>query len=376
MNQLRGETEGEDGQDRADGGRRTTERVLELLGLLRQRQMWSGPELAERLRVTTRTVRRDVERLRRLGYPVHTEAGAQGGYRLGPGRELPPLLLDDQEAVATALSLLAGAGSVAGADPDAALRALGKLDQVLPTRVREQVRTLSGAIGSFGDGRVPIPAQVLLTLARACRDHTEAGFRYPVRGAGRSCQEVRPDARTEHPDDQPPAAGIRPAPEHRAAGPRRDPDATRSLRRVEPYRLVSSERHWYLFAFDLDRADWRTFRVDRMTEVNARTWRFAPRPTPDPVAYVQEAVSNRAYPSQARFLVHAPADTVRVRLPSAAAVVHDRGPDRCEIRSGAVCLDAVLLHVLSLGIPFEVLEPADLTVRAGVLGRLLLAAGG
>lgn len=224
--------------------RGTTERVLTLLGLLQRRRIWTGPELAGRLGVTPRTVRRDVERLRALGYPVHAGQGVGGGYQLGPGQELPPLLLDDEEAIATAVSLLAGAGGGAGGavegGGDAALRALTKLDQVLPNRLRHEVRALSGSVEFFGQGgRSPVDPEVLMTLARACRDEVETGFGYP------SGDEVR-------------------------------------LRRAEPYRLVASDRRWYLLAYDLDRDGWRSFRVDRMTDVSPRTWRFSPvrRPTP------------------------------------------------------------------------------------------------
>lgn len=153
--------------------RGTTERVLALLGLLQRQRVWTGPELADRLGVTPRTVRRDVERLRALGYPVHANRGVEGGYQLGSGRDLPPLLLDDEEAIATALSLLTGAGDAVAGAGDAALRALIKLDRVLPARLRRQVRVLSGSVESFGGGRMPVDPQVLLTLARACRDEVE-----------------------------------------------------------------------------------------------------------------------------------------------------------------------------------------------------------
>jgi predicted DNA-binding transcriptional regulator YafY len=314
----------------AAGGdeRGTTERVLTLLGLLQQRQVWTGPELADRLGVTPRTVRRDVERLRALGYPVHASQGVGGGYQLGPGQNLPPLLLDDEEAIATTVALLAGAVTGAG---DAALRALTKLDQVLPIRLRHDVRALSAAVESFDGGRAPVDPDVLTTLARACRDEVEAGFDYP------SGNEVR-------------------------------------RRRVEPYRLVVSDRRWYLLAYDLDRADWRSFRVDRMTEVSARTWRFRPRPAPDAAAYVQESVASRVYRHQARFLVHAPAETVRAQIPASAAVVRQRGNERCEVRSGAGSLDFVLMHMLLLGHDFEVLDPPELAGRCRVLAARLLAA--
>lgn len=315
-----------------DEARGTTERVLTLLGLLQQRRVWSGAELADRLGVTTRTVRRDVERLRALGYPVRAENGIGGGYQLGPGRDLPPLLLDDDEAIAVAVALLAGAGSAVSGPGDAALRALGKLDRVLPARLRHEVRALSGSVESFGGGRTPVEPEVLLTLARACRDEVEAGFGYPSRGTVRQ-------------------------------------------RRVEPYRLVASDRRWYLLAYDLDRDDWRTFRVDRMSEVAARTWRFRPRPAPDAAAYVQEGVASRVYPRTARFLVHAPAATVRAQVPGGAAVIEPRGADCCEIRSGADDLDAVLFHVLRLGHAFEILDPPELAARGREFADRLRAAG-
>ncbi|WP_109530125.1 MULTISPECIES: helix-turn-helix transcriptional regulator [Nocardia] len=319
--------------DIAGGDERgTTERVLTLLGLLQQRRVWSGPELADRLGVTSRTVRRDVERLRTLGYQVRAGQGVGGGYQLGPGQDLPPLLFDDEEAIATAVSLLAGAGgAVAGAD-DAALRALTKLDRVLPTRLRHEVRALSGAVESFGGGRTPVDPETLMTLARACRDEVEAGFDYPS-------------------------------------------GDVRRRRRVEPYRLVASDRRWYLLAYDLDRDDWRSFRVDRITEVAARTWRFHPRPAPDAATYVQEGVASRVYPHRARFLVHAPAETVRAQIPASAAVVQQRDNGHCEVLSGGAELDFVLVHVLLLGHSFEVLDPPELVTRCHILAQRLLTAG-
>lgn len=328
--------------DVASGDERgTTERVLTLLGLLQQRQVWTGPELADRLGVTPRTVRRDVERLRTLGYPVHASQGVGGGYQLGPGQDLPPLLLDDEEAIATAVSLLAGAGSTVAGAGDAALRALTKLDQVLPTRLRHEVRALSGSVESFGGGRTPVDPEVLMTLARACRDEVQAGFEY------RPPDFVR---------EVPPESAVRP-------------------RRVEPYRLVASDRRWYLLAYDLDRDDWRSFRVDRMTDVSARTWRFRPRAAPDAATYVQEGVASRVYPHQARFLVHASADTVRAQISASAAVVRPRGSEHCEVLSGAGSLDSVLMHVLLLGHDFEVLDPPELGRRCRALAEKLLSAG-
>jgi predicted DNA-binding transcriptional regulator YafY len=312
-------------------GRGTTERVLTLLGLLQQRPVWTGPELADRLGITPRTVRRDIERLRTLGYPIRAGQGVGGGYQLGPGQDLPPLLLDDEEAIATAVALLVGAGGALATDGDAAVRALTKLDRVLPTRLRHEVRALSGSVESFSGGRTPVDPEVLMTLARACRDELEAGFDYPT--------------------------------------------GTPVRRRVEPYRLVASDRRWYLLAYDLDRDDWRSFRLDRMTEVSVRTWRFRPRAAPDAATFVQEAVTSRVYQHQARFLVHASADTVRAQVPASAAAVRRRGRRLCEVLSGAGNLDLVLMHVLLLGHDFEVLDPPELASRCHVLAATLRAAG-
>ncbi|WP_305785655.1 helix-turn-helix transcriptional regulator [Symbioplanes lichenis] len=309
--------------------RGTTERVLTLLGLLQQRRVWSGPELAARLGVTARTVRRDVGRLRALGYPVRAGQGTGGGYQLGPGQDLPPLLFDDEEAIATAAALLAGAGGQVAGAGDAALRALTKLDRVLPARLRPDVRALSGAVESFGaDGRTPVGPDVLLTLARACRDEVEVGFEYVGRGP----------------------------------------------RHVEPHRLVASERRWYLFAYDLDRLDWRSFRADRMSEVTVGSRHFRPRPGPDPVAYVQESVASRAYRHQARFVVHAPPEVVRAQIPASAAVVRPRPDGECEVLSGGGDLDFVLMHMVLLGHDFTVVDPPELAERCRVLADRLRAA--
>ena len=204
-----------------------TERVLALLALLQQRQTWSGSELAERLGTTTRTVRRDVDRLRELGYPVNATQGVAGGYRLGAGRALPPLLLDDAEAVAVAVSLrLAAGGTVAGAS-EAALRALTKLDQVLPSRLRHRVRGIHDSISTLPGSAAAeaVDADALVAIAGACRDQVRLEFAYADRsGAG-------------------------------------------TQRRVEPYALVATGRRWYLMAYDLDRDDWRTFRLDRIETI-------------------------------------------------------------------------------------------------------------
>jgi predicted DNA-binding transcriptional regulator YafY len=310
----------------------TTERVLRLLGLLQQRPVWTGPELADRLGVTTRSIRRDVERLRSLGYPVNATQGVGGGYQLGAGRALPPLLLDDEEAIATAVSLrLAAGGTVAGAS-EAAVRTLAKLDQVLPARLRAEVRALHDAIVTLEGGRIEVDADALLSLARACRDTVRVEFGY----AGR---------------DQRPGE-----------------------RRVEPYQLVATGRRWYLLAFDLDRDDWRSFRLDRMSGLRATTWRFRRREHPDPAAYVQRAVTVAGYRYRARVRVHASVDEVRRATSASTVTVEPFDDASCLLLTGSDSLYALALHLGLLGWDFEVLEPPELKQALATLGTRLTRA--
>lgn len=304
----------------------TTERVLRLLGLLQERPVWTGTELADRLGVTTRSIRRDIERLRALGYPVNATQGVGGGYQLGAGKALPPLLLDDEEAIATAVSLrLAAGGTVAGAS-EAAVRTLAKLDQVLPARLRAEVRALHGAIVTLDGGRIEVDADALLVLARACRDAVRVEFGYTALTG----------ARTE--------------------------------RRVAPYQLVATGRRWYLMAYDVDRDDWRSFRLDRMSDVRAGTWRFTRREHPDPATYVQRSVAVTTYPHQARVLVHAPAESVRRATTPASATIEEVDDETCLLVSGASSLYALALHIGMLGWDFDVLEPVALREAVATLG--------
>lgn len=309
----------------------TTERVLRLLGLLQRRSSWTSAELAAELDVTERSVRRDVERLRALGYPVHAAAGVGGGYRLGAGARMPPLLLDDEEATATAVSLrLAAGGTVAGA-AEAALRALAKLDQMMPPRLRAQVRAVHDATETLVGPGDEVDAELLATLARACRDTVRVRFRY----AGRD-------------------------------------DAERE-RTVEPVRMITTGRRWYLMAYDLDRDDWRTFRLDRMRELTATTTRVRPREHPDPVAYVQHSVTAAPYRHLARVRLHAPAAQVRSLVPPQVGVVEADGDDRCVLAAGADNLDWLAMHVARLGFAAEVLDPPELRDAAAGLARRLAA---
>ena len=310
----------------------TTERVLRLLALLQQRPVWTGPELADRLGVTTRSVRRDVERLRALGYPVNATQGVGGGYQLGAGKALPPLLLDDEEAIATAVSLrLAAGGTVAGAS-EAAVRTLAKLDQVLPARLRAEVRAVHDAITTLEGGRVEVDADALLALARAARDRLRVELTYT-------------------------AAGGEPA-----------------VRRVEPYQLVATGRRWYLLAFDLDRDDWRTLRLDRMADVRATTFRFPAREAPDAAAYVQRSVTVSPYQHEARVLVHAPAAAVRERVTPGAGTVEAVDDATCRVVTGGDSLDALAWHLGTLGFPFTIESPAELKDAAAALAQRLLGA--
>ncbi len=315
----------------------TTERVLRLLALLQRRPSWTAAELAAELGVTDRSVRRDVERLRAVGYPVHATAGVGGGYQLGAGTRLPPLLLDDEEAIATAVSLrLASGGTVAGAG-EAALRALAKLDQVMPPRLRAEVRAVHGATETLVAPGVEIDAELLVTLARACRDAVRVRFRYAGRPRGDG-----------------------------AGGGERE-------RTVEPVRMVATGRRWYLMARDVDRDDWRTFRLDRMREVVATTWRFRPREHPDPVAYVQRSVTAAPYRYLARVRLHAPPERVRELVPPQVARVEDDRDGWCVLVVGGEDLDWLAVHVARLGFEAEVLEPAELRDAAARLADRVAA---
>ena len=311
----------------------TTERVLRLLALLQRRPSWTAAELAAELGVTDRSVRRDVERLRAVGYPVHATAGVGGGYQLGAGTRLPPLLLDDEEAIATAVSLrLASGGTVAGAG-DAALRALAKLDQVMPPRLRAEVRAVHGATETLVAG-IEIDAELLVTLARACRDAVRVRFRYSSRGS----------------EDR--------------------------ERTVEPVRMVATNRRWYLMAWDVDRDDWRTFRLDRMREVTATTWRFRPREHPDPVAYVQRSVSAAPYRYLAKVRLRAGAEEVRDLVPPQVGRVEEDRDGWCLLVAGGDQLDWLAVHVARLGYEAEILEPPELREAAARLAERVAAMAG
>jgi predicted DNA-binding transcriptional regulator YafY len=298
----------------------TSARLLRLLSLLQARVDWSGPELAERLGVTARTVRNDVERLRGLGYPVHATPGVGGGYRLGAGAALPPLLLDDDEAVAVAVGLRTAAnGTVTGIE-ETSVRALAKLEQVLPSRLRDRVAALHAATVEIGVRTGPtVDAQVLTAIADACRDH----------------QRLRFDYRTH--------------------------DGSPSVRSVEPHRLVHDRGRWYLVAWDTDRRDWRTFRADRIEPRTPTGPRFAPRDPPggDVATYLSRGVGSATWRCRARVTVHAAAAAAAGRLPPAVLVeaVDER---TCIVDAGSDSPHMLAVYLGMLDADFEVREPPEL----------------
>ena len=298
----------------------TSARLLRLLALLQARGFWSGADLAERLEVTARTVRRDVDRLRSLGYPVGSSVGVAGGYQLGAGASLPPLQLEDDEALAVALGLrTAAAGGVAGVE-HAAVRALAKLEQVMPKRLRRRVNALNAVVAPLyydGPGAQP---QALAALALACHGHHRATFRY-ADGKGRA-----------------------------------------SARATQPHGLVHTGSRWYLVAWDDDREDWRTFRVDRIADRVELGTRFVPREIPgkNAATFVARSVASRPYPFQARVVFHAPKATVAPRIPPSAGYLEALDADRCRLQSGAHSLHTLAIHIALVGEDFEIEEPPEL----------------
>ncbi|MFI2034858.1 helix-turn-helix transcriptional regulator [Streptomyces bottropensis] len=300
----------------------TSARMLRLLSLLQTRRAWPGSELAEQLGVSGRTVRNDIDRLRELGYPVDATRGAAGGYRLGAGATMPPLLLDDEEAVAVTIALrTATQGAVPGTE-ETAVRALTKLEQVLPSRLRRRVRALQTfTVAVPADRPAPaVSADVLTTLVSACRDRERLRFDY-----------------LDH-----------------AGSPTR--------RLVEPYRAVNWGRRWYLVAWDVEREDWRTFRVDRMRPRTPTGPRFTPREPPggDITAYVSLRVSSAAWRHHARVTVHAPATAVIERINPAVGTVQPLDADTCVLTTGADTVQTLAAHLGMLDFDFDVTEPVEL----------------
>ncbi len=312
--------------------RETSARLLRLLSLLQGPLPRSGADLTERLGVDARTVRRDIERLRELGYPVETTPGV-AGYRLGAGAGVPPLLLDDDEAVAVAIGLrTAAAGTVAGIE-ESSLRALTKLEHVLPSRLRHRVRTLGAVTVPVPAGTATVDPDVLTAVAAACAAHEQLRFDY------RSGDQE-------------------------------------SRRRTEPHRLLHTGRHWYLIAWDLDRADWRTFRLDRLRPRTPTGPRFTPRQTPevDADGETVRRFSTGGYRYTARFTLRVPIQEAADRIAPTVGFLEPAGDHACTLVTGSDSLDELILYVGLFGFEFEAHEPPELIIRLKELSAILVGA--
>jgi predicted DNA-binding transcriptional regulator YafY len=313
----------------------TSARLLELLSLLQLKRDWTSSELAGRLHVSTRTVRADIGKLRSLGYPVGARPGVAGGYRLAAGTAMPPLLLDDDEAVAVAVGLGAVATQGLGVE-ETSLTALAKLEQVLPSRLRRRVEAVREATSVVRGLGPPLDLSVLGAVAAAIRGHERLRFGYTKPGG----------------DEEP--------------------------RHTEPQRLVSWGTLWYLLAWDLDRDDWRVFRVDRMVPRAPTGTRFRPRVIPEDsvVEYVVRRVSKGTWKYRARVLVHAPAAKVaaKIRIPVDVEVVDE---STCQVELGSNDPDRLALWMAQLDFDIEVIDGQELAVAFDRLAaRFRRAAGG
>lgn len=309
--------------------------MLRLLSLLQTHRYWPGGELADRLEVSARTLRRDVERLRDLGYPVDAARGVAGGYQLQAGAALPPLLLDDEEAVAIAVGLRsAAAGAVAGME-ETAVQALTKVISVMPPRLRRRMNALQAYTVPAPAYGPTVDAVYLTVLAQACRDDERLRFTYTARGA--------------EPTD----------------------------RHVEPHRLVSLGRRWYLVAWDTERHDWRSFRVDRLTEPAVTGARFRQRELPggNALAFVRAGIASIPTRYQARVIVHTDADVV-AGVVQGWGNVEQLSEGRCRLTMSVDTLDWTAMVLGSVRAEFEVEQPPELVdLVHEIAGRFSLAAG-
>ena len=309
----------------------TSSRLLELISLLQGRRDWRGSELAERLEVSGRTLRRDVERLRGLGYPVESLTGPAGGYRLQAGAAMPPLVVDDEEAIAVAVGLRAAAGaSVAGIE-ETAVRALVKLEQVLPAHLRRRVSALSHATVTLPVSGPRVEPQHLTVIAGACRDLERVRFAYRSR------------------------------------------DGTESRREVEPHALVNHGRRWYLLAWDRGREDWRTFRMDRLFRPASTGIRFTARalPAKNAADYVVKSISAAPNRFEARVTLHAPAEEITRRVPRHSGAVEPIDDRSCAYRTGDDDIRWLALRLAMLDVDFEVHEPVELREHLRALASRL-----
>jgi predicted DNA-binding transcriptional regulator YafY len=314
-----------------------TSRMLRLLSLLQTHRHWPGAELADRLDVSERTLRRDIDRLRELGYPVDATRGTEGGYQLAAGSQLPPLLLDDDEAVAIAVGLRAAAGNSVEGIEETSVRALAKLEQVLPARLRSRIGALqhfSEPLAWTGGGPTIDPSD-LTEIAGACRDAVRLRFDYERR------------------------------------------DGEFGGRMVEPHRLVSAGRRWYLVAWDCDREDWRTFRVDRMVEPKALTRPFEPRRLPDGVdaaQFVEAGIQNMTPQSEAVLTVTATPEEIEAHRPMARTTIEPIDATTTRLRLRADNVEWLAVVIATLPFPVQVHEPDEVLAAIRRLGDRLAAA--
>jgi predicted DNA-binding transcriptional regulator YafY len=309
----------------------TSSRLLELLSLLQARRDWPGGELAGRLGVSGRTVRRDVERLRNLGYPVESLSGPAGGYTLRAGTAMPPLLLDDDEAIAIAVGLRTATRSSVTGIEETAVRALVKLEQVLPGHLRRRVAALGAATVAPPGGGPTVDPQDLTVVAAACRDCERLRFAYRSR------------------------------------------EGADSRREVEPHSLVNLGRRWYLVAWDPSREDWRTFRLDRLSRPAPGGTRFEQRklPSRDAAAFVEQNIAGAPNRYEARVTLHAPAEEMAGRPACHWGRIEPIDAGSCEFRTGDDDLGWLAVRIAMLGVDFEVHEPPELLEHLGELGERL-----
>jgi predicted DNA-binding transcriptional regulator YafY len=315
----------------------TSMRMLRLLSLLQTHRYWAGAELADRLQVSPRTLRRDIDRLRELGYPVQAQRGAEGGYQLAAGAALPPLVVDDEEAVALAVGLQAAAQDAVEGIAESSVRALAKVVQVMPARLRRRVEALSAMTQPArwgGATRTGVDPGILTSVALACWDSERLEFGYTA-----------------------------------ARGQRTD-------RHVEPHRLVSLARRWYLVGYDLDRQDWRSFRLDRLSAPRGTGARFRPRelPAADAADFVRAGIDNVRAAYDVEVVVAAPAAVVRERI-GRWCTVEDIGAARSRVRMTADSLDWPVMALGAVGADFDVLSPPELADQVRDWGRRFSRAG-
>ncbi|MBF6329057.1 YafY family transcriptional regulator [Nocardia transvalensis] len=307
--------------------------MLELLAYLQTGRRFSGPELAARLGTSPRTVRRDVDRLREYGYPVTTQPGPGGFYRLSAGPSLPPMVFDDDEAVATVIGLGMLAAADSGEDGSgvgaAARRAFGKIDQLLPKRLRTRVTALRKTLETADVTAPPVDAAVLATLAAAAARHEHLTFTYTARDGGTS------------------------------------------RRRVEPYRQVYRHLRWYLLAWDRDRGDWRTFRLDRISEISPGATLFTPRPLPAESAAAYLHAEQTAPRHRAVVTVAAPAATVADVLKFQECVVEAVDRDRCTVTTWVDSFEWLLVNIALIDADFVIEHPAEFRDRCRRLAARL-----